>query len=103
MHILQTKLKLDAEEKDRFNFLNLAQTYKNEKINEDNLADNARIKIEIYNVFFSKQSKRYGNIFIKMIYGSDVKQTTVLNDPMNLVWNEQFELYGFLNLAKLTI
>lgn len=92
MHILQTKLKLEEEDKDRMNSLKMAQEYKNEKINEDSLADNARLKIEINNVVFTKYNKRYNNIFIKIIYGSDSKKTSVLNDPKNLLWNEQFDL-----------
>jgi hypothetical protein len=93
MHILQTKLKLEAEEKDRLEFLNRAQTYKNEKIIEDNLSDNAKIKIEICNVVINKTNKRYENIFIKLIFGAEIQQTSVLNDPKNLVWNQMFELY----------
>lgn len=92
MHILQTKLKLEGEEKDRLEFLNRAQTYKNEKINEENLADNSKIKIEIGHVELNKPNKRYDNIFIKLIFGSEAQQTSVLSDPNNLVWNQMFEL-----------
>jgi hypothetical protein len=96
MHLFQTKLKLDEEEKDRLNSLKFAQQYKNEKINEDNLADNARLNVEINSVSFTKINKRYNNIFLKIIYGSEFKKTSVLNDNDNLVWNEQFELLYFI-------
>ena len=92
MHLFQTKLKLDEEEKDRLNSLKFAQQYKNEKINEDNLADNARLNVEINSVSFTKINKRHNNIFLKIIYGSEFKKTSVLNDNDNLVWNEHFEL-----------
>ena len=96
MHLFQTKLKLDEEEKDRLKSLKFAQQYKNEKINEDNLADNARLNVEINSVSFTKINKRYNNIFLKIIYGSEFKKTSVLNDNDNLVWNEQFELLYFI-------
>jgi hypothetical protein len=92
MHILQTKLKLEAEEKDRSNYLNLAQQYKNEKLNEDNLADNARLKVDILNAIFNKANNHLTNIYIKLTYGTEPKQTSILTDRNNLVWNEQFEL-----------
>jgi|LauGreDrversion4_2_1035121.scaffolds.fasta_scaffold70026_3 hypothetical protein len=100
MHILQTKLKLEAEEKDRLEFLNRAQTYKNEKIIEDNLSDNAKAKIEICNVVINKPNKRYENIFLKLILGAEIQQTSVLNDPKDLVWNQMFELYIKIKFSK---
>lgn len=92
MHIVQTKLKLAAEEKNRNEFLNMAHQFKNEKLIEENLADNARLKVEIDHAVFNKPNSRLTNIFIKLTYGTEPKQTSVLTDRNNLVWNERFEL-----------
>lgn len=91
MHLIQTRNKLNQEEADYKNYQNLAQTYKNEKIT-NGLSESARLKIEINGVSFNRINKKYTNIFVKIIYGKDINQTSVLSDLKNLIWNENFEL-----------
>jgi hypothetical protein len=68
-----------------------AQKYKNERMIEKNLADNAKLLVSILSVSFKTKNPKYENIFINLKYRDIVKKTSVLSTKHDLIWNEQFE------------
>ena len=92
MQIFETKINLLEEDKNCLNFNNLARQLQKEHINEYNLADNAKLNIKLISVAFTKNNIQFNNIFIKILYGSEIKKTSVLIDPKTSEFNENFEL-----------
>ena len=60
-------------------------------VSED-LAENAKLKIEIESLNFQKLTKKLANIYVKIIYSNEIKKTNCLKDVRNLHWDELFEL-----------
>jgi hypothetical protein len=68
-----------------------AQKYKNERMLEKNLSDNAKLFVSILSVSFRTKNPKYQNIFINLKYRDNTKNTSVLSTSHDLIWNENFE------------
>lgn len=92
LHLVQTRVKYDAEKIELAKFRNLEFQFKNEKMMTVDLAENSKLKIEIESLEIVKLTRKLSNIFVKIIYSNEVKKTKSLNDVRNLQWDEPFEL-----------
>jgi hypothetical protein len=89
-------LKLRAKFEQKSNILTKikveVQKFKNEKIVEKEISENAKIFVSILSVNFNEANAKYKNIFIRLTYGKEVKNTSALSTHHDLIWNENFEL-----------
>ena len=68
------------------------QKFKNERMIEEEIADNAKLFFSVISVNFTRINKKYQNLFITLIYRDEVKNTSVISTNRDLIWNENFEL-----------
>ena len=92
LHLAQTRSKYDQEKIALAKYKNLEFQFKNEKMVSEDIAENAKLKIEIESLNFQKLTKKLANIYVKILYSNEVKKTNGLKDVRNLQWDESFEL-----------
>lgn len=67
------------------------QKYKNERMVEEEIADNAKLTFSVVSVNFNDIINKYEKIYIKLIYRNEIKKTSVLSTHDKLIWNENFD------------
>jgi len=67
------------------------QKYKNERMVEEEIADNAKLTFSVVSVNFNDIINKYEKIYIKLIYRNEIKKTSVLSTHDRLIWNENFD------------
>ena len=67
------------------------QKYKNERMVEEELADNAKLTFSVVSVNYNDIINKYEKIYIKLIYRNEIKKTSVLSTHDKLIWNENFD------------
>lgn len=92
-HSKELQLKHSLEKENNNKLYKQMMEHKNERLNDNGIADDSKLNIEITNIEFLTPIKQYDGISIRIIFNNESKSTKVLSSVSNLLtWKEKFEL-----------